>query len=47
MPHVPFMIRFPGVTDHGMHTKALVELIDIFPSLVELAGLEVPPASVS
>ena len=41
--HVPFMIRVPGVTDQGMRTKALVELIDIFPSLSELAGLEVPP----
>ena len=41
--HVPFMIRVPGVTDQGMRTKALVELIDIFPSVTELAGLEVPP----
>ena len=41
--HVPFMVRVPGVTDSGMRTSALVELIDIFPSLAELAGLEVPP----
>ena len=41
--HVPFMIRVPGVTDQGMRTKALVELIDIFPSVTELAGLVVPP----
>jgi arylsulfatase A-like enzyme len=43
--HVPFMIRVPGVTDQGMRTKALVELIDIFLSMhvTELAGLEVPP----
>ena len=41
--HVPFMIRVPGVTDKGMRTKALVELIDIFPSITELAGLNVPP----
>ena len=41
--HVPFMIRVPGVTDQGMRTKALVELIDIFPSITELAGIEVPP----
>ena len=40
---VPFMIRVPGVTDSGMKTKAFVELIDIFPSLTELAGLDVPP----
>ena len=41
--HVPFMLRVPGVTDSGMRTSALVELIDIFPSLAELAGLKVPP----
>ena len=41
--HVPFMIRVPGVTDKGMSTAALVELIDIFPSLTELAGIEKPP----
>ena len=41
--HVPFMIRVPGVTDQGSRTKALVELIDIFPTLTELAGVEKPP----
>ena len=41
--HVPFMLRVPGVTDKGMRTSALVELIDIFPSLTELAGLPIPP----
>ena len=40
---VPFMIRVPGVTDSGIRTSALVELIDIFPSLTELAGIDVPP----
>ena len=41
--HVPFLLKVPGVTDSGMRTDALVELIDIFPSLTELAGLPVPP----
>ena len=41
--HVPFMIKIPGVTNNGMRTKAIVELIDIFPSITELAGLDVPP----
>ena len=41
--HVPFMLRVPGVTDAGMRTSALVELIDIFPSLTDLAGVKVPP----
>ena len=40
---VPFMLRVPGVTDGGIRTKALVELIDIFPTITELAGLPVPP----
>ena len=41
--HVPFMIQVPGVTDNGMRSSALVELIDIFPTITELAGLDVPP----
>ena len=40
---VPFILHVPGVTDDGMKTDALVELIDIFPSLTELAGIDVPP----
>ncbi len=40
---VPFLLRVPGVTDSGMRTQALVELVDIFPSLTELAGIPVPP----
>ena len=41
--HVPFLLHVPGITDKGMRTKALVELIDIFPSLTELVGIETPP----
>ena len=41
--HVPFMIRAPGVTDNGMRSSALVELTDIFPTITELARLEVRP----
>ena len=40
---VPFMLKVPGVTQGGIRTKALVELIDIFPTITELAGLPVPP----
>ena len=35
---VPFMMKIPGVTENGFKTKNLVELIDIFPTLVEAAG---------
>ena len=42
--HVPFLLRVPGVTDAGMRSKALVELIDIFPTLAELTSASyVPP----
>ena len=37
---VPFLIRIPGVTDHGMKTSKLVELVDLFPTLVEAAGFD-------
>ena len=40
---VPFILRVPGVTDSGMKTTALVELIDLFPSMTDLAGIDVPP----
>ncbi|XP_067655867.1 iduronate 2-sulfatase-like [Haliotis asinina] len=37
--HVPFMVRVPGLTDHGIKTDKLTELVDLFPTLVEAAGL--------
>jgi arylsulfatase A-like enzyme len=40
---VPLIIRAPGMKRPGASTDALVELIDLFPTLVQLAGL--PPAS--
>lgn len=40
--HVPFILHVPGVTNKGVRTSALVELVDIFPSLAEMAGLDVP-----
>ncbi len=38
--HVPMLIRAPGQTP--AKTNALVEFVDIYPSLCELAGLELP-----
>ncbi len=40
--HVPLMIRVPGRTTPGTKTPALVELIDIYPTLCELTGLPLP-----
>ena len=37
--HAPMMIHIPGVTDHGIETRQLVEFVDLFPTLVEAAGL--------
>jgi arylsulfatase A-like enzyme len=40
--HVPFIIVAPGVTRPGSRTTAPVSLMDIYPTLVELAGFERP-----
>ena len=40
--HTPLMIKVPGLTDKGIVSDSLVEFIDVFPTLVEVAGL--PPA---
>lgn len=36
---IPFIVSAPGITQPGSHTKALIETVDIYPSLAELAGL--------
>lgn len=40
--HVPFIIVAPGITAPGSTTRAPVSLMDIYPTLVELAGLDLP-----
>ena len=37
--HAPMMIRIPGLTDSGIVTEELAEFVDLFPTLVEAAGL--------
>ena len=39
---VPFIIRVPGLTRAGTTSEAMVELVDIFPTLADLAGLSAP-----
>ena len=39
---VPFIVRVPGITKNGTTSEAMVELIDIYPTLVDLAGLKKP-----
>ena len=38
----PLVISVPGMTNDGQHTDALVEFVDIYPTLAELAGLPLP-----
>ena len=42
--HIPMMIRVPGMPSAGTRTEALVESVDIYPTLIELAGLSEPQA---
>ncbi|MEZ5040823.1 MAG: sulfatase [Saprospiraceae bacterium] len=39
---VPVIIRYPNQENPGAQTNAITELVDLFPSLCELAGLEIP-----
>ena len=39
--HAPMMVHVPGVTDEGILTEQLTEFVDLYPTLVDAAGL--PP----
>ena len=39
---VPMIVRVPGLTRDGTKSDALVELVDMFPTLVELCGIKGP-----
>ncbi|WP_379024397.1 sulfatase [Parapedobacter deserti] len=39
---IPLIIAAPGVARAGSHTDQLTETVDIYPTLVELAGLPIP-----
>ena len=40
--HVPMLLKVPGITDDGQtwETDEFVELVDVFPTLVDAAGLD-------
>lgn len=40
--HVPFMVRWPGVTEPGKMSKALVSQIDLMATLAAVVGYELP-----
>lgn len=39
---IPLLVVAPGVTRPGTRTRALAETVDLYPTLVELAGLPAP-----
>jgi iduronate 2-sulfatase len=39
---VPFIVRAPGLSKSGTTSEAMVELIDIYPTFADLAGLKAP-----
>jgi len=40
--HVPLIVRYPGMPNRGGRVQGLVELLDLFPSLAEIARLPAP-----
>lgn len=40
--HIPLLIAAPGVTTPGSSTNQLTETVDIYPTLIDLAGLPQP-----
>ncbi len=40
--HVPLILRAPGADGNGRSSDALVEFVDIYPTLCELTGLPLP-----
>jgi len=40
--HAPLIVSAPGMAGNGRRSKALVEFVDIYPSLCELCGLTLP-----
>lgn len=40
--HAPLIISAPGMKTAGKHSASLVEFVDVYPTLAELAGLPLP-----
>jgi iduronate 2-sulfatase len=41
--HAPMMISIPGLTNKGLRSEKLTEFVDLYPTLVEAAGLKQLP----
>jgi len=44
---VPLLVRYPGLTDPGSVSKSIVELVDLYPTLLEICGLKPPDHELS
>lgn len=44
LTHVPLIIRYPGTANAGTRVQGLCSLVDIFPTVMESAGLALPVA---
>jgi arylsulfatase A-like enzyme len=40
--NAPLLLSVPGMKTAGQHSKALVEFVDVYPTLADLAGLPLP-----
>ena len=40
---VPLFVRVPGISQGGSSCARLTELVDLFPTLCDLAGVDIPP----
>lgn len=40
---IPLIVRVPGMAAAGQYTDALVETVDLYPTLTDLTGLPAPP----
>lgn len=40
--HSPLIVRYPGMKNGGEQSKAIIETLDIFPTLCELTGIRIP-----
>ena len=41
--HAPLLVSVPGMNTAGQRSRALVELVDLYPTLAELCSLPLPP----
>jgi arylsulfatase A-like enzyme len=42
--HIPLIVSWPGHLCQGLHSNALVELVDLVPTLLEVTGQPIPDA---